>query len=260
MRYARFSAEGRTGWGQLEPTESGIRLFELEGDPFGTSLRSGWGAPIEAVRLRAPFEAAKIVGFGRNFERSEDWEPDDDRDPTFFLKPPSAVVDPGDRIVLPAGFERIVHEAELAVVIGDTCRSVMAEEADQVIFGYTCANDVSALGVKAVGGFPQMVMGKSFDTFCPMGPWIETVLDTSDVSIACRVNGELRQEGSSRGFRRDVGALIELASRVMTLHPGDIVLTGTPPGFAPLQDGDMVEVAIGGIGVLGNPVVGPVET
>jgi 2-keto-4-pentenoate hydratase/2-oxohepta-3-ene-1,7-dioic acid hydratase in catechol pathway len=256
MRYARYSHEDRIAWGRVEDGASGPQVSELEGDPFDDDVLTGRSVALDQVRLLAPYDSAKVVGFGMNYPRPTD--PDggkDDRAPFLFVKPPTAVVGPGDPIVLPGGFERILHEVELAVVIGRTCRHVKAADAESVIFGYTCANDVSALGMDSTSNIPQVVLGKSYDSFCPLGPWIETELDSGDQALTCRVNGELRQDGNSGDMRRGIAGLIELASAVMTLGPGDIVLTGTVPGAQPLHDGDLVEVAVGGIGSLSNPVV-----
>jgi 2-keto-4-pentenoate hydratase/2-oxohepta-3-ene-1,7-dioic acid hydratase in catechol pathway len=173
--------------------------------------------------------------------------------PLLFLKPISAVIGPGDNIVLPPQSKQVEHEGELAVVIGRTGRWIAAEEAREYIFGYTVADDVTARDLQRRDG--QWTRGKGFDTFCPLGPWIETDLDPADVLVQTRVNGEMRQMASTREMMFSVEQLIAFISSVMTLEPGDVILTGTPAGIGPLKHGDVVEVTVEGIGSLSNPVV-----
>jgi 2-keto-4-pentenoate hydratase/2-oxohepta-3-ene-1,7-dioic acid hydratase in catechol pathway len=169
-----------------------------------------------------------------------------------FLKPNTAVCGPGDAVVLPAASSEVHYEAELAVVIGRLCRHVPAERADEVILGYTCANDVTARDLQRRDG--QWARAKGFDTFCPLGPWLSTVFDPSDAAVECRVNGEVRQRGSTADLVHDVPALVAAVSAVFTLLPGDVILTGTPAGVGPLRPGDRVEVEIAGLGILHNVV------
>ena len=174
-------------------------------------------------------------------------------DPVLFLKPSTSVIGPGDAIALPALSNEVHYEGELAVVIGGIVRRVPVERALDVVFGYTCANDVTARDLQRADG--QWARAKGFDTFCPLGPWIETELDPSNLAIECRVDGELRQSGSTSDLLRGVAELIAFASAVMTLLPGDVLLTGTPAGVGPIRAGNRVDVTIEGIGTLSNPVV-----
>jgi 2-keto-4-pentenoate hydratase/2-oxohepta-3-ene-1,7-dioic acid hydratase in catechol pathway len=171
-----------------------------------------------------------------------------------FLKPSTSVTGPGDRIAYPVKLtDRVDYEGELAVIIGRLCRDVPKERAEDVIFGYTCANDVTARDLQLRDG--QWTRAKGFDTFCPLGPWMETGTDPSDLGITTTVNGEVRQHARTRELLWDVPSLIEYVSAVMTLLPGDVLLTGTPEGVGPLADGDEVSVTIESIGTLTNKVV-----
>jgi 2-keto-4-pentenoate hydratase/2-oxohepta-3-ene-1,7-dioic acid hydratase in catechol pathway len=174
-------------------------------------------------------------------------------EPMIFLKPSTAVVGPGDPIVLPWQSEQVEHEAELAVVMGVWCRNVSVDDALEYVAGYTCANDVTARDLQRTDG--QWGRAKGFDSFCPLGPWIETTLDIDDVDIECRVDGEVRQQGSTSQMIRGVAELVSWISSVMTLVPGDVILTGTPAGVSPLVAGNSVSVSIEGIGTLTNPVI-----
>jgi 2-keto-4-pentenoate hydratase/2-oxohepta-3-ene-1,7-dioic acid hydratase in catechol pathway len=173
--------------------------------------------------------------------------------PVVFLKPSTSVVGSGDPIQYPRQSAEVHFEAELAVVIGRLCRDVPVERAADVVLGYTCANDVTARDLQKSDG--QWGRAKGFDTFCPLGPWVRTDLDPSDLRIRCTVNGETRQDGRTSQMVRGVGDLIGHVSACMTLLPGDVLLTGTPAGVGPLHVGDRVAVTIEGIGTLTNPVV-----
>jgi 2-keto-4-pentenoate hydratase/2-oxohepta-3-ene-1,7-dioic acid hydratase in catechol pathway len=170
-----------------------------------------------------------------------------------FLKPSTSVIGPGDRIVLPDQSEQVEHEAELAIVIGRLCKEVPLARVPEVILGYTCANDVSARDLQKVDG--QWGRAKGFDTFCPLGPWIATDVDPSDLAITCTVDGEVRQDSRTSLLVRPAHELVAWISNVMTLLPGDVILTGTPAGVGPLRDGSTVSVSIGSIGTLTNKVV-----
>jgi 2-keto-4-pentenoate hydratase/2-oxohepta-3-ene-1,7-dioic acid hydratase in catechol pathway len=170
-----------------------------------------------------------------------------------FMKPSTSVIGPNDPIVLPPQSERVDHEAELAVVIGKAARHVREPAASDVILGYTCANDVTARDLQARD--VQFTRAKGFDTFCPLGPHVETELDPSDLELGCRVNGEVRQRSRTSNLVFSPAQLVAFISSVMTLLPGDVILTGTPSGIGPVQDGDLVEVGIEGIGILSNKVV-----
>lgn len=250
MRFVRFSVGERApqyGWMFQD------KIGALEGDLFGEYRRLEAGMPLERVRLYAPVIPSKIIAVGRNYaEHAKEQNVEVPEMPLIFLKPPSSIIGPGDKIVLPPQSQRVEHEGELAVVIGKAGRWIAAEKALEHVFGYTCANDVTARDLQRRDG--QWTRGKGFDTFCPLGPWIETELDPADALVACRVNGEMRQMASTREMVFTIPQLIAFISSVMTLQPGDVILTGTPAGISPLEDGDSVEVSVEGIGELRNPV------
>ena len=212
-------------------------------------------AAVEEVQLLAPCQPSKIVAVGLNYaSHAAEHRLSLPTEPLIFLKPPSAVIGQGTPIVYPDHLsQQVDHEAELAVVIGRRARRVHREEAATYVLGYTCANDVTARDLQRRDG--QWTRSKSFDTFCPLGPWIVTDLDVADLAIGCRVNGELRQESRTSQMIFTVSDLIAYVSAVMTLEPGDVILTGTPAGVGPLQPGDRVAVEIEGIGALWNDVV-----
>lgn len=208
---------------------------------------------LAGLRFLPPVRPGKVACIGRNYaahaaELGNSVPPR----PLLFLKPPSAVIGAGQPILLPPDSERVEHEAELGVVIGARCRHVQPSDADAVIFGFTCVNDVTARDLQRSD--KQFARGKGFDTFCPIGPWVATGLDWRDLRVRCRVDGELRQDGRTAQMVFDVAALVATVSRVMTLEPGDVIATGTPEGVGLLRAGQRVEVEIEGIGVLGNPV------
>jgi 2-keto-4-pentenoate hydratase/2-oxohepta-3-ene-1,7-dioic acid hydratase in catechol pathway len=212
-------------------------------------------AALAEVQLLAPCLPSKIVAVGRNYA-AHAAELDDDvpAEPLIFLKPPTTVIGPGAAIVYPHHLsQQVEHEAELAVVVGRRARNVREDEVQAYIRGYTCANDVTARDLQRRD--EQWNRSKGFDTFCPLGPWIVPDLDVSDLAIRCRVNGELRQDGRTRDLVFGIGRLLAHVTAVMTLEPGDVLLTGTPAGVGPLQPGDRVAVEIEGIGTLENKVV-----
>jgi len=211
-------------------------------------------ASLEEVALLAPCQPTKVIAIGRNYAaHAAEHGAQIPAEPLFFLEPPSAVIGPGAAILYPNHLsQRVEHEAELAVVIGRQARQVQREEASAFIWGYTCANDITARDLQRRDG--QWARGKGFDTFCPLGPWIVPNLDTSDLRVRCRVNGELRQDGRTRDMIFSIEELIAYVSAVMTLEPGDVLLTGTPAGVGPLLPGDRVVVEIESIGTLENEV------
>ena len=197
---------------------------------------------------------SKIVAVGRNYlAHIRELGHEVPTEPLLFLKPPSSMVGHGDDVVYPAATGNLHHEAELAVVIGRRCRSVTADEALAFVAGYTCANDVTARDLQESDD--QWTRAKGFDTFCPLGPAVVPDLDPGNVAVICRVNGEQRQGGDTSDMLFSVPQLIAYISGVMTLEPGDVILTGTPPGVGPVRRGDLMEVEIEGIGVLRNRVV-----
>jgi 2-keto-4-pentenoate hydratase/2-oxohepta-3-ene-1,7-dioic acid hydratase in catechol pathway len=225
----------------------------IEGDLFSEYQRREASRPIEKVKMIAPVVPGKIICVGRNYiEHAKEHQAEIPEVPLLFLKPLSSVIGPGDSIILPPQSKQVEHEAELAVVVGKKGRWISIEDALNYVFGYTIANDVTARDIQRKDG--QWTRGKGFDTFCPIGPWIETDLDVADTLISCRVNQEMRQMSSTREMVFTVSQIISFASSVMTLNPGDVLLTGTPAGVGILKDGDRVEISIEGIGSLVNPV------
>jgi len=208
---------------------------------------------LSPANLCVPVRPSKVVAIGRNYHAHaaelDNKVPDR---PLIFLKAPSCVVGPGERILLPPDSSQVEHEAELGVVIGTRCRHVPVEKFASVVAGYVALNDVTARDLQKRDG--QFARGKGFDTFCPVGPWLETTLDPTDVEVICRVNGSVRQQGRTSQMVFDVPVLVATISRIMTLYPGDIIATGTPAGVSRLDDGDVVEVEIEGIGILKNTV------
>lgn len=199
--------------------------------------------------LLCPVTPSKIVCIGRNYAaHAKEMGAQVPAEPLLFLKPPSALLAPGGKVICPPDSAKVEHEAELAVVIGKRATSVAKEDALSYVFGYACACDVTARDLQRKD--VQFTRGKGFDTFCPIGPFIETALDPSKARIQCRVNGETRQDGNTASMIFDVPTLVAFVSRAMTLEPGDVILTGTPEGVGPLVAGDTLEVEIDGIGVL----------
>jgi 2-keto-4-pentenoate hydratase/2-oxohepta-3-ene-1,7-dioic acid hydratase in catechol pathway len=256
MRIARFEYEGRARYGLADPESGKVR--EIEGAPFNGVVATGVTRRLEEVRLLAPVVPGKIVAVGLNYrDHAREMGKKIPEEPLLFLKASSALNDPGGEIVYPPQSERVDYEAELAVVIGRAAKNVKEKDAAAYILGYTCINDVTArdLQVKDV----QYTRAKGFDTFAPLGPWIVTDIDPTEASVRCHVNGEVRQDGNTRGMRASVFRLVEFISSVMTLFPGDVIATGTPPGVGSLRVGDVVTVEVGGIGALTNRVVAPLR-
>lgn len=225
----------------------------LQGDPYGESRRFEPEFDLANVELLVPCEPSKIVAIGKNYvDHAKELDSVVPPYPLIFMKPPSSLITTGQPIILPPQSTRVDHEAELAVVIKKKCRWLTIEEAKDAIFGYTIANDVTARDLQQQDN--QWVRAKGFDTFCPLGPWIETELNASDAMISCHVNNALRQMGSTRDMVFDIHQLLAYITTFMTLLPGDVVLTGTPAGVSALKDGDTVTIHIEGIGTLINPV------
>lgn len=250
MRLARFRRGDRISTGTLEDDD----VRPLRGTFFEDPIPIGDTLPLTEVRLLAPIIPSKVICIGRNYvEHAEELGSEIPTEPLMFMKPSTAVIGPEDPIRLPPESKRVDHEGELAVVIGRPCRRVSEEEAPAFILGYTCGNDVTARDLQKKDG--QWTRAKGFDTFCPLGPWVETDLDLSDLEISTRVNGELRQRGRTSDMIFPPPLLVAYVSRGMTLLPGDVILTGTPSGVGPLSQGDRVEVEVEGIGVLANQVI-----
>jgi 2-keto-4-pentenoate hydratase/2-oxohepta-3-ene-1,7-dioic acid hydratase in catechol pathway len=251
VKIVRFSWQGKARYGLLERDV----VYAVEGSPFGTFERGERIGSLSEVRLLAPCAPTKIVAVGLNYaDHAAEANRDVPAEPLIFLKPPSAVIGPGKKVAYPPISQRVDHEAELAVVIGRRARNVSSGEALNCVLGYTCGNDITARDLQRQDG--QWTRSKSFDTFCPLGPWIVTGLNPGDLSIEARVNGEVRQRSRTRHMIFSVAQLIHHVAQVMTLEPGDVILTGTPSGVGPLWPGDRVEVEIEGLGVLENRVTG----
>ncbi|MFQ5554830.1 MAG: fumarylacetoacetate hydrolase family protein [Acidimicrobiia bacterium] len=240
-------------YGGVEP--EGIRLYR--GSPFIAWEPTETVVEWDRARLLAPVIPTKIVAIGRNYvDHAAELDHEVPEIPLIFLKPPTSVIGPLQPIRIPQDVGEVHHEAELALVIGRVARNLAVEDVGPHILGYTAANDITARTIQREEGF--FTRAKGFDTFCPLGPAIDTELDPAEgLSIVCRVNGETRQEGSTADLVFGIGEIVSFVSRIMTLLPGDVVLTGTPAGVGPIEDGDKVEVEIEGVGVLVNPVVGP---
>jgi 2-keto-4-pentenoate hydratase/2-oxohepta-3-ene-1,7-dioic acid hydratase in catechol pathway len=237
-----------------QPDENSV-IVGLAGDPLYVGIKLlEQEYRLEDVRLLAPvLPRSKVVGIGRNYAaHAAELGHDVPDEPLMFLKPNTAVVGPNDPIFYPRQTQDLHYEGELAVVIGRICRDVPAEKASEVIHGYTVANDVTARDLQRSD--VQFTRAKGFDSFCPLGPWIETELDVSDLQVQTYLNGDLKQDGSTKDMIFDVPALIAHVSSVMTLLPGDVILTGTPEGVGPMEVGDEVEISIAGIGTLTNKV------
>ncbi len=246
--------------GEPEAGPQGLTVAEVEGHPFGRIAFSGARWALSDVRLLSPILPSKVVCVGRNYaEHAAEHGAEVPQEPLLFLKPSTSVIGPRDAIRLPALSKQVEHEAELAVVIGAPgARRADRAAAARAVFGYTCANDVTARDLQRADG--QWTRAKGFDSFCPIGPWITTGLDVADLEIRCEVGRdpeemEVRQLGRTRDMVFDVPALVSYVSHVMTLLPGDVILTGTPAGVSPLVDGDTVTVRIEGVGELTNPVL-----
>lgn len=251
MKIVRFRAGDDIAYGLAEA--AGVTVYE--GSPFVAWEPTETLVPWDGVTLLAPVIPSKVVCVGKNYvDHATEMGGDVPAEPVIFLKPATAVIGPGARIVYPPLSREVHHEAELAVVIGRIARHVPVEDAAAHIFGYTAANDVTARDLQRRDG--QWTRAKSFDTFCPLGPAIETELDPAErLAVIGRVNGEVRQAGFTSDMVFGVPELVAFISSVMTLLPGDVILTGTPSGVGPLLPGDLVEVEIDGVGVLTNRVV-----
>lgn len=251
MKICRFEYRGAARLGVVE----GEFVTEIQGSIFHPAAPAGVVHPLAAVKLLPPCQPTKIVAIGVNYKVHARHGYALPREPLLFLKPPSAVVGSDEDIVSPAMAGRVDFEGELGVVLGRTARRIRPEEASAFILGYTCANDVTARDIQEREG--QFGRAKSFDTFAPVGPWIETELDPSDLVLETFLNGERKQCASTSDMAFAVGEIIAFLSQVMTLNPGDLIMTGTPDGMGPMSVGDTVEVRIERIGALRNRLVSP---
>ncbi|HVV24280.1 MAG TPA: fumarylacetoacetate hydrolase family protein [Pseudonocardiaceae bacterium] len=231
-----------------------LTASEIAEHPFGEPQYTGRRWPLSDVRLLAPILPSKVVCIGRNYaEHAKELGNDVPPNPIIFLKPSTSVIGPNAAIRLPANSNRVDFEGELALVIGTPCKDVPAARANSVLMGYTVANDVTARDQQQADG--QWTRAKGYDTFCPLGPWIETAIDPSDVRLRTELDGEIKQDSRTSLLIHPIGKLVEWITAVMTLLPGDVILTGTPAGVGPMRDGQTVSVTVDGIGTLTNPVV-----
>ncbi len=252
MRLVRFRFGDRIATGAIDEGSQEIRI--LQGTFFEDPIPTGEQVPLDDVRLLAPVLPSKLVCVGKNYAaHAAEFGMEVPEEPLLFLKPSTAVIGPGDPIQLLPISTRVDYEGELAVVIGRLARGVRAEDAYRYILGYTCANDVTLRDLQHTND--QWARAKGFDGSCPLGPWVETVLDPNDIRIETRLNGEIRQAAQTSDMVFGVAELIEYITEFMTLLPGDVLLTGTPEGVGRLAKGDVVEVEVDGIGALLNPVV-----
>ena len=260
MKFCRFVAVDPSKaqiaapvFGLIEQEE----VVEISGAPWLPWSRTTRRYPLREVRLLAPVEPSKIVCVGRNYAaHAAELGNEMPKEPLIFMKPSSSIVGPDDPIVLPRYSQRVEHEGEIAMVIGRRCAHLSdSDNALENVLGYTCVNDVTARDLQKSDG--QFTRAKGFDTFCPVGPHIETDLDASNVLVETYVNGERRQSGSTALMTYQCDFLVRWMSRMMTLYPGDLISTGTPAGVGPLVAGDTVEVRVAGVGVLRNPVHPP---
>ena len=230
-----------------------LRVLEKKGDGYGEE--TGETTDMSKTKILVPVLPSKVVALGLNYrDHAREMGQEPPKEPIIFLKAPSSVIGPDDPIIYPSGgiTVRVDYEAELGIVIGKRCKVVKAEDAEDYIMGYTCVNDVTARDLQIKDG--QWARAKSFDTFCPIGPCIETELDPSELSVQAVLNDKTVQDSSTKELIFAVPEIIEFVSRVMTLFPGDVIATGTPPGVGPLQDGDTITVYVEGIGRLTNQV------
>jgi 2-keto-4-pentenoate hydratase/2-oxohepta-3-ene-1,7-dioic acid hydratase in catechol pathway len=249
MKIARFEHQGKEYFGIIE--EEKVRV--MSGDPFGHYVLKNQFFPLNKIRLLAPCQPSKIVAVGLNYrDHAEEVGAPIPDEPRIFLKPSTAVVGPEESIVIPSMSRRVDYEAELAVVIKQRTRSVPPDKAMEAVLGYTCFNDVTARDLQKLE--QPFSRAKGFDTFAPVGPWIATDVDPSDLTVECYLNGTRVQHSSTRHLIFGVDFLVSFISHVMTLLPGDIIATGTPSGIGPMKPGDRVEVVIQNVGRLSNPV------
>jgi 2-keto-4-pentenoate hydratase/2-oxohepta-3-ene-1,7-dioic acid hydratase in catechol pathway len=260
MRFCRFESDNVGRYGLIE-TVANQDVIRRTLDHLPTAASDfEHGTPVDiplaSARLLAPVSPSKIVCIGRNYrEHAKELNHPIPTEPLIFLKPPSAVLDPGAPILRPTALsQRVDHEGELGVVIGKRCHGLRAgDDVREFILGYTCVNDVTARDLQNKDG--QWSRAKGFDTFCPFGPMVVSGLDPwSGVRVQTRVNGQIRQDGTTADFLFPLDVILRFISQVMTLEPGDLIATGTPAGVGPLQLGDTVEVTVKGVGSLSNPV------
>ncbi len=247
MKVLRYEYEGITSYGVLK----GETVFPVAGNIFGGFAVAKEGILLASVKLLVPCEPTKIIAVGLNYsDHAKEMKEEQRKAPVLFTKPTTALLADGETIVWPKQSKQVDYEAELAVVIGKTADHISAEDADDYIFGYTCLNDVTARDLQKTDG--QWTRAKGFNTFAPMGPYIETEVDVSSLDIRLELNGEVKQQGNTDMMMFSPCELVSFVSEIMTLLPGDVITTGTPAGIGPMQHGDKVSVIIEKIGTLTN--------
>lgn len=259
VRIARFTVADQIAYGVVggDPDDPASQtVTAMDGHPFAPFTLTQAVFPLAEVRLLPPVLPSKVIGIGKNYaEHAREMGGEAPATPVMFLKPSTSVIGHGEAVLLPEQSQQVEFEGELAVVVGRLAREVPESRVDDVILGYACANDVTARDLQRSDG--QWARAKGFDSFCPLGPWIATDVDARDLLLETRVNGDLRQSGRTSQMVHSVADLVQFVSSVMTLLPGDVILTGTPAGVGALSDDDTVTVSIEGIGSLTNQVVKP---
>ena len=249
MKIIRCTRQNETVYAEL----IGEKVYPIVGKPYEKIEKDGREWALSEVKLLAPAEPTKIVAVGDNYlDHIKEMNDAIPEEPVIFLKPNSAILNPGETIIYPARSSRVDYEAELALVIGKKCKNVEEKDADQYIFGYTALNDVTARDLQPIDG--QWIRAKGFDTFAPFGPCINTEVDPEHTPVQSFLNNEIRQDGNSETMMRGARKILAFVSSVMTLEPGDIISLGTPKGVGPMQKGDKIEIRVGGIGSLINYV------
>ena len=259
MRIARFSPPKEVSASPLFGVVLGNEIQVLAGDPLYSGItKTGEKLALDSVKLLAPvIPRSKVVCVGKNYaDHAKEMDSVVPEQPVIFIKPNTSVIGPDDAIVWPSMSKKVDHEAELAIVIGKICKDVPKERVQDVIFGYTIGNDVTARDLQKVDG--QWSRAKGFDTFCPLGPWIETDIDPSDLAISAEVDGQMRQSDRTSSMIFDIPTIIHFITQVYTLLPGDVILTGTPAGVGVIPVGSTVSISIEGIGTLSNRAVADV--
>ena len=259
MRIARFTPPKEVSASPLFGVVSGDEIEVLAGDPLYSGItKTGEKLALDSVKLLAPvIPRSKVVCVGKNYaDHAKEMDSVVPEQPVIFIKPNTSVIGPDDAIVWPSMSKKVDHEAELAIVIGKICKDVPKERVQDVIFGYTIGNDVTARDLQKVDG--QWSRAKGFDTFCPLGPWIETDIDPSDLAISAEVDGQMRQSDRTSSMIFDIPTIIHFITQVYTLLPGDVILTGTPAGVGVIPVGSTVSISIEGIGTLSNRAVADV--
>lgn len=257
MRIARFSVSDRIAFGVVDGDEAepdSLHVTAIDGHPFAPFERTTASFSLADVRLLPPSLPNKVIGIGKNYaDHAREMGGEPPATPVIFLKPSTSVIGPGDAVALPPQSQQVEFEGEIAVVIGRLARDVPASRVGDVILGYTCADDVTARDLQRADG--QWARAKGFDGFCPLGPWVETEADPSALSVTTTVNGSVRQQAPASEMVHSISDLVVFVSSVMTLLPGDVILTGTPAGVGEIKDGDEVAVTVTGVGTLHHRVV-----